>query len=131
MLESPIVNILAKVKREQPALLILRQIAESRQEAERLKRVFQDSRLGSGGRSVGPRSDGAFTTRSSSGNTCGPRISGIPRRMLRTDAAKRFKKVNNAQAMLEDAAGGRETIPSSQSPGSQVCEWSPGNEEYA
>ena len=51
-------NILAKVpKREQPpALLILRQIpyAESRQEAERLKRVFQEwvppQRLGSGGR---------------------------------------------------------------------------------
>ena len=51
-----IVNILAKVpKREQPtALLILRQIpyAESRQEAERLKRVFPGvvpkQRLGSG-----------------------------------------------------------------------------------
>ena len=54
---------------------------------------------------------------------------------LRTDAAKRFKKVNKRPGDdLEDAAGGRETIPSSQSSrayerclsGSQVCEWSPG-----
>ena len=144
-----IVNILAKVpKREQPtALLILRQIpyAESRQEAERLKRVFQEwcrmQRLGSGGRSVGPGlgSDGELLQlpEAAVATPAHHESSGVPVR--RTSAANRCGQAlqegeQRPGCDLEDALGGRETIPSSQSSraherclsGSQVCEWSPG-----
>ena len=91
-----------------------------------------EERLGSGGRSVGPGlgSDGELLQlpEAAVATPAHHESSGVPVRRLRvrTDAAKRFKKVNNAR---EDALGGRETIPSSQSSraherclsGSQVC----------
>ena len=144
-----IVNILAKVpKREQPtALLILRQIpyAESRQEAERLKRVFQEWCRSRGLAPAADLLDQDWDRMVSFYNypkqqwqhlrTTNPVESPFAGLRLRTDAAKRFKKVNNAQAVIwKMLLGGRETIPSSQSSrayerclsGSQVCEWSPG-----
>ena len=96
-------------KREQPALLILRQIQLRAVEPERLKRVFQEwcrSRgLTSGGRSVGPGlgSDGELLQLPEAAvATPGPRIQWNPRSpdFGCADAAKRFKKVNNAQAMI-------------------------------
>ena len=109
-----IVNILAKVpKREQPtALLILRQIpyAESRQEAERLKRVFQEWCRSRGLAPAADLLDQDWDRMVSFYNypkqqwqhlrTTNPVESPFAGLRLRTDAAKRFKKVNNAQAVI-------------------------------
>ena len=100
-------------KREQPpALLILRQIpyAESRQEAERLKRVFQEWCRSRGLAPAADLLDQDWDRMVSFYNypkqqwqhlrTTNPVESPFAGLRLRTDAAKRFKKVNNAQAMI-------------------------------
>ena len=125
-----IVNMLAKVpKREQPtALLILRQIpyAESRQEAERLKRVFQEwcrSRglapaadlLDQDGENRDrPGSDGELLQlpEAAVATPADHESSGVPVR--RTSAANRCGQAlqegeQRPGGDLEDAAGGRET----------------------
>ena len=135
-------------KREQPtALLILRQIpyAESRQEAERLKRVFQEWCRSRGLAPAADLLDQDWDRMVSFYNypkqqwqhlrTTNPVESPFAGLRLRTDAAKRFKKVNNAQAVIwkmllvAEKRFRRLKAPELMRDvyqGAKVCEWSPG-----
>ena len=109
-----IVNMLSKVPKRwhQSALLMLRQIpyAESRQEAERLKKVFQHWCRQKGLSAAADLIDCDWERMVTFYNfpkkqwqhlrTTNPVESPFSGLRLRTDAARRFKKVENAQAVI-------------------------------
>jgi transposase-like protein len=109
-----LVNILSKVPKRwhKSALLMLRQIpyAESRQEAERLKQVFQHWCRQKGLRPAADLIDGDWERMVTFYDfpkqqwqhlrTTNPVESPFSALRLRTDAARRFKKVENAQAVI-------------------------------
>jgi putative transposase len=109
-----IVNILCKIPKrwQESALLMLRQIpyAESRQEAERLKQVFQHWCRQKGLTPATDLIDCDWERMVSFYNfpkkqwqhlrTTNPVESPFSALRLRTDAARRFKKVENAQAVI-------------------------------
>jgi transposase-like protein len=109
-----IVNVLCKVPKRlhKSALLRLRQIpyAQSRQEAERLKRVFQHWCRQKGFHGAAELLDRDWERMVSFYNypkkqwqhlrTTNPVESPFSALRLRTDAARRFKKVENAQAVI-------------------------------
>ena len=109
-----IVNLLAKLPKgvHKPALLILRQIpyAETRQEAQRLKKVFQHWCRQRGLTLTAELIEQDWDRMVTFYNypkkqwqhlrTTNPVESPFAALRLRTDAAKRFKKVGNAQAVI-------------------------------
>ena len=109
-----IVNLLAKLPKgvHKPALLILRQIpyAETRQEAQRLKKVFQHWCRQRGLTLTAELIEQDWDRMVTFYNypkkqwqhlrTTNPVESPFAALRLRTDAAKRFKKVENAQAVI-------------------------------
>ena len=144
-----IVNLLAKLPKgvHKPALLILRQIpyAETREEAQRLKQVFQhwcrQRGLTQAAELIEQDWDRMVTFYNYPKKqwqhlrTTNPVESPFAALRLRTDAAKRFKKVGKRPGFdLEDAAGGGEAIPPFEGtgaderrlPGRRICQWSPG-----
>lgn len=109
-----LVNVLTQVPKRlhKSALLMLRQIpyAETRQEAERLKQVFQNWCCKRGLTQAAQRIDQDWDRMVTFYNypkaqwqhlrTTNPVESPFAGLRLRTDAAKRFKKVDNAQAVI-------------------------------
>ena len=143
-----IVNLLAKLPKgvHKPALLILRQIpyAETREEAQRLKQVFQHwcrqrgltqaAELRAG---LGPDGDLLQLSEEAVAASANHQSSGVT--VCRSSAANgRGQAIQESGKRpgfdLEDAAGGGEAIPPFEGtgaderrlPGRRICQWSPG-----